>query len=118
MFATAAQAQTPGGAPAGPNGGADMLLQFAPVLLLFVLGYFMLLRPAQQRQKQQQLTLSKIKRGDTVVMTSGIIGKVTRVEDTEVQVEIAPTVNVKVVRAMIAEVRTRGEPTPANDAKA
>ena len=116
MFATTAHAQTPGGAPAG-GGGQDLLLQFAPLLLVFVIGYFMLFRPAQQRQKQQRETLAKIKRGDTVVMTSGIIGKVSRVDDTELGVEIAPTVVVKVVRSMISEVRAKGEPAPANDAK-
>ena len=118
MFATTAQAQTPGGAPPAGGGGQDLLLQFAPLLLVFVIGYFMLFRPAQQRQKQQRETLAKIKRGDTVVMTSGVIGKVSRVDDTELGVEIAPTVVVKVVRSMISEVRAKGEPAPANDAKA
>ena len=58
-----------------------------------------------------------MKRGDTVVLSSGVIGKVTRVDDAEVQVDIATGVNVKVVRSMISDVRTRGEPVAANDAK-
>jgi preprotein translocase subunit YajC len=61
--------------------------------------------------------VAAVKRGDTVVLSSGIIGKVTRVEDAEVQVEIAPSVNVKVVKSTLSEVRTRAEPAPANDAK-
>ena len=61
--------------------------------------------------------INAVKRGDTVVLTSGIIGKVTKVEEAEVYVDIAPNVNVKVVKATLSEVRTRGEPVPANDAK-
>lgn len=118
MSASTAQAQTPGGAAAAPPGGADLLLQFAPLLLIFVIGYFMLFRPAQQRQKQQRDMLAKIKRGDTVVMSSGMLGKVVRADEAELQVEIAPNVNVKVVRSMVSEVRAKGEPAPANDAKA
>ena len=115
MFASTAQAQTPAGAPAA-GGGPDLISVLGLPLVLVALFYFMIIRPQSKRQKQQADTLSKIKRGDTVVMTSGIIGKVTRVDDTELAVEIAPTVNVKVVRAMISEVRSKGEPAPANDA--
>ena len=76
-----------------------------------------MIRPQQKRAKEHQAMLGALKRGDTVVMSSGIVGKVSKVEDAEVTVEIAPTVNVKVVKSMILEVRTRGEPAPANDAK-
>lgn len=119
MFASTAQAQTPGGAPAaGAAGPLDALGPFLLPIALLALFYVMILRPQQRRAKQQQDTLAKIKRGDTVVMNSGIIGKVTRVDDAELQVEIAPTVNVKVVKAMISEVRAKGEPAAANDTKA
>ena len=116
MFATPAFAQAAGAAaPAG--GPMDGLIQFAPLLLIMVVGYFMLIRPQQKRAKDQRAMLDAVKRGDTVVLSSGIIGKVSRVEDAEVQVEIATGVNVKVVKSMISDVRTRGEPAPANDAK-
>ena len=116
MFATPAFAQAAGAAaPAG--GPMDGLIQFAPLLLIMVVGYFMLIRPQQKRAKDQRAMLEAVKRGDTVVLSSGIIGKVSRVEDAEVQVEIATGVNVKVVKSMISDVRTRGEPAPANDAK-
>ena len=88
-----------------------------PSILMFVLGYFLLLRPQQQRAKAHQEQIKGVKRGDTVVLSSGVIGKIARVEDTEVQVDIAPGVSVKVVRSMISDVRARGEPAPANDAK-
>jgi preprotein translocase subunit YajC len=116
MFATPAYAQAAGGAPS--NGGQDLILQFAPLVLLMVVGYFLLIRPQQRRMKAHQDLVKGVKRGDTVVLNSGIIGKVTRVDEAEVQVEIAPTVNVKVVKSMISDVRTRGEPAAANDAKA
>lgn len=114
MFATPAFAQT--AAPAGAAPGLD-LMSFALPIGLVVLFYFMILRPQQARMKQHQAMIAGVKRGDTVVLSSGIIGKVTKVEDTEVAVDIAPNVNVKVVKSTLSEVRTRGEPAPANDSK-
>ncbi len=115
MFATPAMAQTLGAAGAG--GPQDMLLQFAPLLMILVVGYFLLFRPQQQRAKAHQAAISAIKRGDTVVLSSGLIGKIVRVEETEVGLEIAQGVTVKVVKTMVSEVRTRGAPAAANDAK-
>ncbi len=77
----------------------------------------LLIRPQQRRAKQHQQMVSELKRGDTVVLNSGVIGKVSKVEDAEVGVDISTGVTVKVVKAMISEVRTRGQPAPANDAK-
>ena len=116
MFATPAYAQTAQHASSG--GPSDMLLQFAPLVILFGLFYFLLIRPQQQRAKKHQQEISAVKRGDTVVLTSGIVGKVTSVTDAEATVEIAPKVEVKVVKSMISDVRTRGTPAVANDAKA
>ncbi|HEY5072923.1 MAG TPA: preprotein translocase subunit YajC [Caulobacteraceae bacterium] len=96
------------------SGGMTSLLPFIVIPLLF---YFMILRPQQRRAKEHAARIESVKRGDTVVMSSGVIGKVVRVEDKEVGVEIAQNVTVKVVKAMISEVRARGEPAPANDAK-
>jgi len=92
-------------------------LQLAPILLMVVLFYFMLIRPQQKRAKEHQTMLTNLKRNDTVVLSSGIIGKVMRVEDKEVGIEIATGVTVKVVKGMITEVRAKGEPAAANDAK-
>lgn len=83
--------------------------------LMAVLMYFMLFRPQQQRQKQHRNALAAIKRGDGVVLSSGVIGKVVRVEDAELGVEVAQNVTIKVVKTMVSEVRSRGEPVPAND---
>ena len=116
MFASEAYAQT----AAAPAGSAQSLLAgpigtLLPLVALFILFYFLLIRPQQRRVKQHQAMIGAVKRGDGVVLSSGILGKVVRVEDNEVQVEIAPNTNVRVVKTMISEVRTRGEPAPAND---
>ena len=116
MFATPAYAQAAGGAAGG--GPEAMLLQFLPLVALVVLFYFLMIRPQQRRMKQHQTMLAGLKRGDQVVLSSGIIGKVVRVEDKEVGLEVATGVTVKVVKGMISDVRARGEPAPANDSKA
>ena len=115
MFSTPAYAQAAGAAPVG--GPQDMLLQFLPLIGLVVLFYFLMIRPQQRRAKQHQEMLAAIKRGDSVVLSSGVIGKVVRVEDKEVGVEIATGVTVKVRKGMISEVSARGEPAAANDSK-
>jgi len=115
FFATPAFAQTT--AAGGAAGAPGMLIQILPFAAIFVLFYFLMIRPQQQRMKQHQALIQAVKRGDTVVLNSGVIGKVTKVDEGEVAVDIAPSVNVKVVKSMISDVRTRGEPAPANDAK-
>ena len=115
MFGSTAMAQTT--TPAAGGDGMSMLLQFAPIIGIFALMYFLMIRPQQRRAKQHQEMIGGLKRGDSVVLSSGVIGKVTKVDDKEVSVDIAPSVNVKVVKAMITEVRARGEPAPANDSK-
>jgi preprotein translocase subunit YajC len=99
------------------SGLNSQILQLAPILLMVVLFYFMLIRPQQKRAKDHQAMLGNLKRGDNVVLSSGVLGKIVRVEDKEVGVEIAQGVTVKVMKGMITEVRAKGEPAPANDAK-
>ena len=100
------------------SGGLQaQLIQIAPIVLMVVLFYFMLIRPQQQRAKQHAAAIAAVKRGDNVVLSNGMLGKIVRVEDTEVGVEIAQGVTVKVVKSMIAEIRAKGEPAPANDPK-
>ena len=116
MFAPPAYAQTAGAAAAA--GPMDMILQFLPLILLVVLFYFLMIRPQQRRMKAHQQMVAELKRGDSVVLSSGLLGKVVRVEDKEVGLEIATGVTVKVVKGMISDVRSKGEPAPANDSKA
>jgi preprotein translocase subunit YajC len=114
MFASPAYAQAAGAVP--PDGAGSMLPTFGVIVLMFLLMYFLVMRPQQKRAKEHQAMVAAVKRGDTVVLSNGMVGKVTRVEEAEAMVEIASGVNTRVVKAMIAEVRTRGEPA-ANDAK-
>ena len=110
MFASPAFAQASNGAPAG---GAAFFMQIAPLLLIFVIFYFLLIRPQQKKMKEHRALIDAVKRGDTVVTGGGLIGKVTRADDNEVEVEIAPNVRVKVVKSTLADVRGSGK--PAND---
>ena len=89
-----------------------MILQFVPFVLIFVIMWFLIIRPQQRRVREHREMINNVRRGDTVVTSGGIIGKVTRVLDeaAELEVEIADGVKVKLVRGMIAEVRTKGEP--------
>lgn len=106
---TPAFAQTAGGAGAG-----DMIAQFAPFVLILIIMYFLLIRPQQRRVKEHQAMIANVRRGDTIVMSSGMVGKVSKViDDGEVEVEIADNVKVRVVKAMIADVRNKTEPVPA-----
>lgn len=101
------------GAPGG--GGADIALQLIPFVLIFVIMWFLIIRPQQRRVKEHQEMIKNVRRGDTVVTSGGIIGKVTKVlEDAaDIEVEISDGVKVKVARTMIAEVRAKGEPVKA-----
>ncbi len=107
FFITPAYAQAAAGAP----GGADVLMQMAPFGIILVIMYFLILRPQQQRAKAHQNLISNIRRGDTVVTNGGLIAKVTKaVDDSEIEIEIAPNVRVRQSRSAIAEVRAKGEP--------
>ena len=89
------------------------LIQIAPLIFIFAIMYFLMIRPQQQRQKQLRDMVDNVRRGDTVVTAGGIIGKVTKAtskEDAEVTVEIADGVQVKVVKATLTEVRAKGQP--------
>lgn len=115
MFVTQAFAQATTGAPAAGDGMTGMLVQLAPILLLVVIFYLLIFRPQQKRVKAQQAMLAAIRRGDTVVTTGGIIGKVTKAVDGEdLEVEIAQGVKVKLVRGMISDVRSKAEPVNDN----
>jgi preprotein translocase subunit YajC len=104
MFITPAYAQAAGG-------GSDFLIQLMPILLMFVIFYMLLLRPQQQRAKAHREMVANIRRGDTVVTSGGIIGKVTRVKDDgELEVEIADNTRVRIVKGTVSEVRVKGEP--------
>ena len=108
MFVSPAWAQGAGG------GGLDGLGGLLPLVLIFVVFYFLLIRPQQKKAKEHRETLANLRRGDKVVTNGGLIGTITRVpNDTELIVEIADGVKVKVLRGMIAESLSKTDPAPA-----
>jgi preprotein translocase subunit YajC len=114
MFVTPAFAQA-AGAPVAGGGLTEIFVQLMPILLLVVIFWLLIFRPQQKRLKAQQAMLSAIRRGDTVVTTGGIVGKVTKAVDGEdLEVEIAQGVKVRLVRGMVADVRTKAEPVNDN----
>ncbi len=106
MLITPAYAQAAG----APDGGG-LLISMLPFILIFVIMYFLILRPQQKRVKAHQEMVRNLRRGDTVVTAGGLIGKIAKVtDDSEIQVEVSEGVKVRVARAMISEVRAKGEP--------
>ncbi len=92
-------------------GGGDALTSFLPFILIFVVFYFLLIRPQQKRAKEHREMVASLRRNDRVVTAGGIIGKVTRApEDGEVEVEIAENVRVKVIRETITQVVKKSAP--------
>jgi len=93
-------------------GGSDnMLVSLLPFVLIFVIMYFLILRPQQKRQKQHADMVKNVRRGDTVITSGGLVGKVTKViDDEKVEVEVSSDVRVVQMRAMLADVRAKGEP--------
>jgi preprotein translocase subunit YajC len=107
MFISEAYAQAAGASA----GGLDSLQQFLPLVLIFVVFYFLLLRPQQKKMKAHRELVSQLRRGDRVLTQGGIIGQINKViSDSEVSVEIAEGVRVRVTRSAIAEVLAKTEP--------
>ncbi|WP_374301153.1 preprotein translocase subunit YajC [Paracoccus sp. (in: a-proteobacteria)] len=109
MFVTPAYAQAAGNAGAGAA-----FAQFIPLILIFAIMYFLMIRPQQKRVKQHKEMVSALKKGDQVVTQGGIIGKVASVRDDELEVEIATGVKVRVVRGTVSQVLSATTPVAAN----
>ena len=108
MFVTPAFAQAAG---AGPG---STIASFLPLVLIFAIMYFLLIRPQQKKQKEHRAMVEAVRRGDQVLTQGGIIGKVSKIgDDGIVEVEIAEGVKVKVVKATISQVMTKSEPAKA-----
>lgn len=111
MFITPAFAQA-----AGASDTNSMLMSLLPFALIFVIMYFLILKPQQKKLKDHQELVKNIRRGDTVVTNGGLVGKVTKVvDDDQVEIEISDGVRIRQMRQMISGVRTKGE--PAKDPK-
>lgn len=109
MFTTAYAQPAP--AVPGPPSGSDIVMQLVPFALIFVIAYFLVIRPQRKKTKQHEDMIKNTRKGDSVITSGGLIGRVTRViDDAELELEIAPNVKVRVARAMISAVRSKGEP--------
>jgi preprotein translocase subunit YajC len=110
MFVTPAYAQTTGATP-------DALMTIVPFVLIFVIMYFLILRPQRTQQKKRAEMLAAVRRGDTVVTGGGLIGKVTKViNDTELEIDLGGT-KVTALRSTLSDVRVKGEPVANQNAK-
>ncbi len=114
ILALAGQANAQASGPSATSAIMQQLLLFLPLILIF---YFLLIRPQQQRAKQHRAMIEGIRRNDTIVTTGGLIGKVTKVGEQELTVELSDGVRVRLVKGMVADVRGKGNLVPANDAK-
>ena len=111
MFASPAYASA---GAASTGGAAGFFVSIAPLILIFVIFYFLLIRPQSRRMKQHREMLGAVKKNDTAVTSGGMIGKVTKVDENEVELEVASGVRVRVVKSMLSDVRPHGT-KPAND---
>ena len=106
MFVTPAFAQA-----AGSPGMTDLFGMIIPLSMIMVVFYFLLIRPQQKKAREHAELMGKVTRGDTIVTSGGLIGRVKKViDERELEVEIADNVRVRIVRSAIADVRTKGEP--------
>ena len=98
----------------------QMLTTIAPLIFIFAIMYFLMIRPQQQRAKQHRAMLDNLRRGDTVVTAGGVIGKVVKApnkDDSEVTIEIADKVQVQVIKGTLSEVRAKTQPVDAKTDK-
>jgi len=102
-------------AAAAPSSGASFFIQTIPLVLIFVIFWFLLIRPQQKRMKEHQAQIGAVKKGDRVVTGGGLIGKVTKVGDTEVEVELAQGIRVNAVKSTLTQVIDPTAAKPAND---
>ncbi|MDN2564807.1 preprotein translocase subunit YajC [Aquibium sp. A9E412] len=109
---------TPAFAQAGTGSAPDLFISILPFVLIFVIMYFLIIRPQRQQLKRRNEMLAAIRRGDTVVTGGGLVGKVTKViNDTELEVDLGGGTKVTAVRSMVADVRVKSEPVANQNAK-
>jgi preprotein translocase subunit YajC len=102
-------------AAAAPGAGASFFVQTIPLVLVFVIFWFLLIRPQQKRMKEHQAQIAAVKKGDRVVTGGGLLGKVTKVGDTEVEVELGQGIKVTAVKSTLTQVVDPASAKPAND---
>ncbi len=107
---------TPVLAAAAPSGGAaSFIIQLVPLILIFVIFWFLLIRPQQKRMKEHRDMIAAVKKGDRVVTGGGLLGKVTKVTDDEVEVDLGGGQKVRALKATLSDVRNPNAARAAND---
>ncbi|MBC7986826.1 MAG: preprotein translocase subunit YajC [Sphingomonadaceae bacterium] len=101
-------------ASAAPGGAGAFLIQMAPLVLIFVIFWFLLIRPQQKKMKEHRAMIGAVKRGDRVVTGGGLLGKVIKVQDNEVEIELAQGVRVRALKGTLSDVIVP-EASAAND---
>jgi preprotein translocase subunit YajC len=114
MFISEAWAQAAGDAAGGAQ---SMLVTVAPMVLIFIVFWFLLIRPQQKKAKEHRAMVGALKRGDRVVTNGGIYGQVSHVADDHLMVEIADGVKIKIVRDAVAAIPSKAEPVKKDEAK-
>ena len=102
-------------AAAAPSGGTSFFIQTIPLVLVFIIFWFLMIRPQQRRMRAHQAAILAVKKGDRVVTGGGLIGKVTKVGDHEVEVELAQGLRVQAVKSTLSQVGDTAVAKPAND---
>ena len=98
------------------GGNTDMITSLLPFILIFVIMYFLILRPQQKRVKSHAEMVKNVRKGDTVITSGGLVGRVTKVvDDDQIEVEVADGVRVRQMRSMVSDVRAKGEPVKDED---
>lgn len=115
MFISPAFAQAAASGTGSAGGSASIIANILPLVLIFVVFYFLLIRPQQKRMKDHKAKIDAVKKNDQVVTGGGLVGKVVRVDDLYVDVELAPGMKVKAVKSMLTDVIDPATAKPAND---
>ena len=102
-------------AAAAPSGGASFFIQTIPLVLIFVIFWFLMIRPQQKRMREHAAQIAAVKKGDRVVTGGGLVGKVTRVSDNEVEIDLGQNVRVTAVKSTLSQVGNPATAKPAND---
>ena len=102
-------------AAAAPSGGSSFFIQTIPLVLVFIIFWFLMIRPQQKRMREHQAAIMAVKKGDRVVTGGGLIGQVIKVGDHEVEVELAQGIRVQAVKSTLSQVGDIAKAKPAND---
>lgn len=115
MLISPAFAQASSATSGGASGNAAFLIQVLPLILIFAVFWFLIIRPQSKRMKDHKAKIDAVKRGDQVVTGGGLVGKVVKVDDSYAEIELAPGMRVRAVKSTLTDVVDPAQSNPAND---